>query len=245
MFWGEKPTEELYDMNEDPDNVRNLAGVQEHGAVLTRMRAALRAHTLEVIDNGFAPEGSLVEGYEASRAAGAFPLERTFDLANLASERRVENLPKLVEAMEDPSEPIRWWGAQGCGMLREKAGAAEAALLKHLQDASGAVRVAAAESLVYLGQPEVALPVLEAVLGDSENSGFSLQAANALARLGEKARPSLPKMKRLLAGFEEKLNTKPADRYGPRYSCDITKKTIAILEGDNEPLLYPSNISSN
>ena len=245
MFWGEKPTEELYDMNEDPDNVRNLAGVQEHGAVLARMRAALRAHTLAVVDNGFVPEGSLVEGYEASRAAGAFPLERTFDLANLASERRVENLPKLVEAMEDPSEPIRWWAAQGCGMLREKAGAAEASLLKHLQDASGAVRVAAAESLVYLGQPEVALPVLEAVLGDSENSGFALQAANALARLGEKARPSLPKMKQLLAGFEDKLNAKPVDRYGPRYRRDITKKTIATLEGENEPLLYPSNISSN
>jgi HEAT repeat protein len=225
--------------------VRNLVGVQEHGAVLTRMRAALRAHTLAVVDNGFAPEGSLLEGYEASRAAGAFPLERTFDLANLASERRVENLPKLVEAMEDPSEPIRWWAAQGCGMLRDKAGAAEASLLKHLQDSSGAVRVAAAEALVYLGQPEVALPVLEAVLGDTENSGFALQAANVLARLGEKARPSLPKLKQLLAGLEDKLNAKPADRYGPRYPCDITKKTIAILEGDNEPLLYPSNISSN
>ena len=52
-------------------------------------------------------------------------------------------------------------------------------------------------------------------------------------------------MKQLLAGFEQKLSTKPADRYGPRYPCDITKKTIAILEGDNEPLLYPGNISSN
>ena len=130
-------------------------------------------------------------------------------------------------------------------MLREKAGPAEASLLKHLQDPSGAVRVAAAESLVYLGQPEVALPVLEAILGDRDNNGFALQAANVLARLGEKARPSLPKMKQLLAGFEEKMSSKPADRYGPRYPRDITKKTVAILEGDIQPLLYPANISSN
>ncbi|MEI6871155.1 MAG: sulfatase-like hydrolase/transferase [Verrucomicrobiota bacterium] len=239
MFWGEKPTEELYDMVADPDNVRNLAGLPSHQETLARMRTALRDHTLEVVDNGFLPEGSALEGYDASRASGAFPLERAFQLANLASERKADNLAKFLEALEDPSEPVRWWAAQGCGMLREKAAPAETALLKHLQDSSGAVRVAAAEALAYLGKQEAALPVLESLLRNKENAGFTLQAANVLARLGEKARPSLGAMKQALAESGEIPTAKGLDQYGPRYPRDILRKTVAVLEGTLQPLVYP------
>ena len=38
---------------------------------LEKMRAALKRHTIEVNDNGFLPEGSALEGYEASRVPGA------------------------------------------------------------------------------------------------------------------------------------------------------------------------------
>jgi arylsulfatase A-like enzyme len=67
QFWGAKPTEELYDLAADPDNVKNLAGDPAHRTTLERMRDALKQHTLEIVDNGFLPEGSALEGYEASR----------------------------------------------------------------------------------------------------------------------------------------------------------------------------------
>src|SRR6266404_4554593 len=102
MFWGEKPTEELYDMNSDPDNITNLAHDPARSKTLEKMRVALKQHTMEVMDNGFLPEGSALEGYEASRMPGSYPIERVFALATLASQRDPANLPKLIAALEDP-----------------------------------------------------------------------------------------------------------------------------------------------
>jgi hypothetical protein len=126
QFWGEKPTEELYDMVADPDNVRNLVSDPAHLGALEQMRTELRRRVVTIKDNGFIPEGSPLEGYEPSRAPGAVPFERVVELANLASERKVENLPKLVTALDDPNEAVRWWGALGCAMLRNQAAANEA-----------------------------------------------------------------------------------------------------------------------
>ncbi len=138
-----------------------------------------------------------------------------FELANLASERNPENLTKLTAALDDPSEPVRWWAAQGCAMLREKAAPAETALRKRLEDASGAVQVAAAEALACQGKADIALPVLERWLENTDHPFFALQAANVLDRLGEAARPALPAMRRV-----------PATGYLQR----ILEHAIAVLE---------------
>ena len=196
MFWGEKPSEELYDMAADPDSVNNLAADPARRDTLDRMRAALHHHTLEIVDNGFVPEGSPLEGYENSRKPGAWPIERVVELANLASDRKPENLSTLQDALADPSEPVRWWAAQGCTMLGTKAAPAAEALKKCLGDPSGAVQVAAAEALARQGLADVALPVLEKWLGGTANPWFALQAANVLDRLGETARPALPAMRK-------------------------------------------------
>jgi hypothetical protein len=193
-------------MAADPDNVKNLAADPPHRATLDRLRAALKSHTLEIVDNGFLPEGSPLEGYDASRMPGTWPLERVFDLANLASERNPANLSKLIAALDDPSEPVRWWAAQGCTMLRDKAAPAEAALRKCLEDASGAVQIAAAEALARLGKTAIALPVLERWLDNTDHPFFALQAANVLDRLGEAARPALPAMRQVSAtGYLQRI----------------------------------------
>ncbi len=185
MFWGEKPAEELYDMGADPDNVHNLAPDPAHRATLDRMRTALEKRVIANNDNGFLPEGSALEGYDASRAPGAYPIKRVFEFASLASERNSANVPALVAALDDPCEPIRWWAAQGCAMLRDKAAPAEAALRKRLEDNSGAVQIAAAEALVRLGNVDGAMPVLQRWHQQTTTKPFVVQAANVLDRLGE------------------------------------------------------------
>ncbi len=184
MFWGEKPTEELYDSIADPDNIHNLAADPAHRETLDRMRAALEKRVIANVDNGFLPEGSPLEGFYASRKPGAYPIERVFALANLASERNAANLPKLIEALDDPCEPIRWWAAQGCTMLREKAAPAESVLRRRLEDSSQSVQVAAAEALARIGKTDAALPVLERCLNTS--GPVSVQARNVLNRLSYK-----------------------------------------------------------
>jgi len=231
-FWGTKPSEELYDLDADPDNMINLVQVPALRPTLERMRRALLEHTVEINDNGFLPEGSSFEGYEASREAGAFPIARVFSLATLASDRDPKNLADLIAALDDPSEPIRWWAAQGCTMLGSMSAPAEAALLRRLADPSGAVQIAAAEALAALGRIDAALPALERGIADSNTPAFILQAGNVLDRLGERARPTLSAMKRAVASSP----TATGGTYPPQH---ILQHAIAVLEGTTPSLVYP------
>jgi arylsulfatase A-like enzyme len=237
MFWGGKPAEELYDTQNDPDNIRNLATDPARRDILERMRGALEKHVIATNDNGFLPEGSALEGYDASRVPGAYPVGRVLALANLASERDPGNLPKLIEALEDPSEPIRWWAAQGCAMLREKAAPAAPALRRRLADPSAPVQIAAAEALARLGQVETALPVLARWIRQDGHPAAILHAANVIDRLGETARPLLPELK---LAQENAGKLAGAAGTGEKYQVRILSSIIDVLEGRVQPLAAPA-----
>ena len=162
------------------------------------------------------------------------PFERVVDLANLASERKAGNLPKLIAALDDPNEVIRWWGALGCAMLRGKAASAEPALRKRLEDPSGAVQSAAADALAQLGHVDAALPVLERWITNTSGTFYSVHAANVLIRLGEAGRPLLPVMKKMYAATQEEANNT-----APAYLHRILERNIALLEGREPALVYP------
>lgn len=233
LFWGEKPTEELYDMLADPDNIHNLATDPAQRETIERMRAALEKRVVANNDNGFLPEGSALEGYDASRAPGAYPIARVLALANLASARDAANLPKLIEALDDPGEPIRWWAAQGCAMLRDKAATAEPALRKCLDDKSGAVQVAAAEALARLGKLDAALPVLLRWIQQSTTPAFAVQAGNVLDRLGAITRPELPALQTALTAARKDRGK------DQQYAVRILSHVIDVLEGREQALVYP------
>jgi hypothetical protein len=75
-----------------------------------------------------------------------------------------------------------------------------------LEDASGAVQIAAAEALARPGQTAIALPVLERWLDNTDHPFFALQAANVLDRLGEAARPALSAMRQVSAtGYLQRI----------------------------------------
>lgn len=235
QFWGEKPTEELYEMSTDPDSVHNLANDPKYRDTLERLRAELKRRVLANKDNGFLPEGSSLEGYDASHKPGAWDVEKVFAIATKASERDPANLHSLIESLEDSSEPVRWWAAQGCTMLRENAAGAAPALRKHLTDDSGAVQVAAAEALARLGLVSEALPVLEKRLQDTSAPQFGLHAGNVFDRLGEAARPSLPVMKQVL----KTVGGGEGEKSYPGYIGRILTHAVDVLEGRTSPLVYP------
>jgi arylsulfatase A-like enzyme len=58
--YGERPAEELYDMENDPDQVVNLAGSAAHRAVLDEMREVLAGWIAETGDRGQYPESRAV-----------------------------------------------------------------------------------------------------------------------------------------------------------------------------------------
>jgi len=64
-----------------------------------------------------------------------------------------------------------------------------------LKDAAPNVRIAAAEALCNLGRYDQALPVLIAGLQD-DTPFIRLRAINVLGRLGDRARPALPHIRK-------------------------------------------------
>ena len=211
-FWDEKPSEELYDVWRDRDQVSNLAGEERHRGTMRRLRSALDEHTVEINDNGFIPEGSPLEGYDQSRAPGAYPLRRIMRVAETAIERDPDNLDALVRWLEDEHEVIRYWAAQGILMLKEAAQPAVATLTERLDgDPSTHVRIVVAEALARLGHTGRPVAFLAETIDTHANPRVRLQALNAFTYVGVAALPYLAVVERAATSSDEYLRN--AGRY--------------------------------
>ena len=197
-FWQRKPPEELYDLENDPDEVRNLADSPEHRAVLQRMRGALRDWILQVRDVGFLPECEIHSRsvgstpYEMGHDPAKYPLERILAAAEAASDLSPQQTPHLVEWLKDSDSAVRYWAALGLLMRGEDAvSGASAQLERMLDDPAPCVRIAAAEALTQFMPVSTESKSLR-VLIDSADAGrngayVALLALNAIDSLGKRA----------------------------------------------------------
>jgi arylsulfatase A-like enzyme len=183
-FWNTKPAEELYDTENDPWEVNNLAADPQYAEVLERMRSATRDWMLEINDTGFIPEAELIDrtaettAYDYMRTSG-IDLNELVDGANLASNPRKGDIPFLQEMLASEEPAIRYWGATGLLILGTEAKEAEEALRTALADASPNVKVVAAEAMYRLGNTEQGLQALYEVL-ETPNSFARTHALNAI-----------------------------------------------------------------
>jgi len=199
IFWRvPKSPEELYDLQTDPDEVRNLAGSPAHRAILEKLRAAQREHLLKIRDVTFLPEGEIhsrSEGatpYDLAHDESRYPLRRILTAAELASNLEASALPKLRKLLTDADSAVRYWAALGFLMRGQDAvGRNEDALRAALKDSSPYVRIVAAQALGLYG-PESSRPSALAALRElapPEKNGVlvSMSALSAIEALGEKA----------------------------------------------------------
>jgi hypothetical protein len=208
-YWGPKPSEELYAIGDDPFEIENLADDPRRAKRLAEMRQALRAKLIAIRDAGFIPEAMVAKLagagtiYDYAQSA-AYPVARVVDLADKAASRDPAALPELTSALHDPHPVIRYWGAIGCLVLREKAVPAKKKLLARLDDPYPGVRVAAAEALGHLGESDRAFEALASVVQTGEHYEI-LAALNALDFLHEAGKVPLDRVQKLLRGkkFEE------------------------------------------
>jgi len=237
LFWGAKPSEELYDKVQDPDCMVNRINQPECRDVREQMRTALRNWMVACNDNSLLPEGAAYEGYEASRAAGAFNVEEAYDLAVKASDQDIRNLPLFLHILSDDArEYMRWWAAQGCAILGKQAKPAEDVLLNAVKDdASGAVQVAAADALRSLGHTAAAVEALRRWFVQKENRVYAAQAANVIERLGGDARLLWPEIKHCLATHQWQMWQPGTEDYAVRMATTLN----AIFAGQKTPLVYP------
>lgn len=210
LSWLPRPSEELYDLVSDPDEVNNLVADPAHAERLAQFRTSLRERLISLRDVELLPEadmrrrcgpaGKWISPYDMMRRPGAPHMDELFDAASLGSliaPTAEENAAQL--ALLDSDDPaVRWWGTQSrlaCGVTLTDT------WQKRLTDAvenddSPLVRITAAEALLRFSEPDDALRdrVLDTLvrLADPARTDESLlfiSALQAIDRIGVDAAP--------------------------------------------------------
>lgn len=233
-FWEPKPAEELYDLEEDPHEINNLAGSPKHQEILAELKEALRRHVMEIRDAGFLPEAEMhrrAEGttvYEMAQDEEAYPLERIFEMAELAAGRDLGALPRLTQALVDTDPAARYWAVTGIRIRGASAFEGTADRMRTcLEDDNPSVRIAAAELLVKHGSEadiSRAVDVLMALAPPDKNGAYTAMAAmNVIADLDE---GRLERLKPVLKAMPLK------DPNAPARPNDYVRRHVAAVLGE-------------
>jgi uncharacterized sulfatase len=237
FFWEAKPAEELYDLANDRDEVRNLAGSPEHAAVLDRFRRAHREHELSIRDVGLLPEPEMhrraasagLTPYDFGHDPSRYPVERIFNAADFASSRRTDTGGELASSLKDAEAGVRYWAAVGL-LIRggETVTRGRDALAAVLADESPSVAIAAAEALAAHGTPDDLPTAMDTLLRHADSgpndSYVAMLALNAIANLGDKAKPYLDRIAKLSV-----VDPKSPARVNKEYTSNLIARLKATL----------------
>lgn len=184
--------EELYDTVADPHQIRNLAADPAYAEVLERMRGRLRQWLVETRDLGFLPESevlSITHGlppYAWARAQERYPGEEL--LAVVEAVGRPFSLEEVRRGLRSPDPAVRYWPLLAAEAAPELATPVLNCLMKAINDAVPAVRIAAARLLLRQGRSSPALAVLEREL-QSDRADVVLEAARTVEELRKQTHP--------------------------------------------------------
>jgi len=184
-----KPVEELYDTENDPWEVNNLAGDPAYKEVLERMRKENYRWMGEIRDVGLIPEtlymkragnGSM---YDYMRSA-ACPFDELMKAAELATGPGKGDIETYVGYLENKDAAIRFWGATGLLIHKESAGPALPALIHASDEEEASAATLIAETLYQLGEKETALNMYVRILTGKQyglsDRNFALNSIDAI-----------------------------------------------------------------
>lgn len=187
-FFQPDAPEELYDLDNDPAEVHNLASDTARQDVLRKLRLGLHSWQREIGDVDILPEAEMQRRsagstpYELGHSS-QLPLDQVLATAELASDTANPSWNRFPRLLTHSEPGVRYWAAMGL-MLRgaEAVAGSRAALVASLDDESPAVRTMAAEALLQAGAGEgtKASDVLLASCTEGPNPGLAIQALNAL-----------------------------------------------------------------
>ncbi len=202
-----KPEEEFYDCEEDPHNVRNLAGTRMapmQSEAYGRMVAAFLEERARLRDLGAIPETEMRRWVEEEGRpigdilAGEADHRPDLEAAWAAADKVGWQKPAvLLELLAKGDAPQRHWAAIALRTCFGKDPEVPAAAVDHLDDLSPAVRIEVASWLgIHERFREAAVARLLEDLSH-EDEWVQLQACRAIELLGDNARAALPAMRDL------------------------------------------------
>lgn len=205
-FASPRAAEELYDLNEDPWELKNLALSPEHEQILNTLRQTLDDWQVNTGDVHLLPEIMLDEAQQLSGdresifhgESGRIRLKQLLGAAKLASHLQASDAVTSVEQLS-PDPGIRWW---------------QVSLTAHAQDVQNhlsllqqeakhshpAIRISAAGGLARAGKTAEAALVLKALL--ASDNDFIRHAA--ILEIDEAGAPLINAMSVDLKSFDPK-----------------------------------------
>jgi N-sulfoglucosamine sulfohydrolase len=190
VFWNTKPIEELYDLDQDPWEIHNLAGDPAYQNVLERMRKSLTQWMIEIKDVGLIPEtdydvyAGKQSMYDYMRTDSC-PLPILIQAVGWATLGRPEDIKTGVSYLRNRNAGIRYWGVTGLLIRKEQSKSALAELKEAGNDPSAAVATLAAEALYGMGEMQPAISIYTRLLQDTvsfdmTDRNFALNSLDAL-----------------------------------------------------------------
>ncbi len=232
FFWETKPAEELYDLKNDPDEVKNLANSPEHLGELNKLRGAQQKHLVEIRDAGFLTEAeqhrrAAPTMYEAGHDDKRYPLVKIMGMAERATGTQSATVEQLKAGLKDTDGGVRYWAAQGLQIRgAEGVKGAREELQQALNDGSPSVRIAAATALGKYGDQadlNAALETLKAMASPVTNGAYvAIESLNAMTLLGTKAEPLMAYVKAMPT--RDPAAPERANTYVPRLVEDFSGK---------------------
>ena len=186
QFFEKRAPEQLFDLESDPHEVKDLSGDPEHKDMLIKMRVALRQKVKRLHDLSFYPESHMTA--EALGDGAAYGRRHTKEINGLVAVADLALVPfakaknALAKALVSENPWERYWACITCGVHGEAAKPLEAVAKKLLTDNNLMVRVRAAEFLGIIKAIDP-MPTLVGVLNESESSQEVLLTFNTIAYL--------------------------------------------------------------
>ncbi|MBN1997207.1 sulfatase-like hydrolase/transferase [candidate division KSB1 bacterium] len=181
-LWSPRPFEELYDIQNDPQELENIADKKELFKIKQKLAARLREWIFETRDSGFLTEPDMhrraietnVTVYDILQDPEQYPIEVILNASEQAS------LPESRPISIGGDPIVTFWAIQQHIIQKDKSGKTVKFLQNQINHPNATVRTAAAEALARLGHEDMAIPIFRQLLNEKEPN-MLLYVARSLA----------------------------------------------------------------
>jgi len=182
LFQPKRQPEELYDVENDPNEINNLAADPKYKQILEEMRTKLRHEILTSFDTGLMPEPEMTRlaqnstPFEITRNQEIFPIQDILDACDLIIKPNVTT-DEILQKLKHKNGFVRYWAIVSVESLENYLPEILKQLEKMVNDDFSTVQIEAAKTLIKAGKPNYN----NVIINHLENKDFTVQLFAARA----------------------------------------------------------------